>query len=240
MSFIPSAGFTRNPMTKDNAKIVEILSRAEETLKTARHGLDDLANADRSRRFTGLRNLIVFGRSFTWVLQNLRSVIPASFDEWYKPEQENMVKDPLMRYFIDARNELEKQGKLSVATSAAIHSFSPYTDMKKFGTPPIGAKSFFVGDSLGGTGWEVELANGRTEKYYVALPNSIGEVKQHFVNFPEAKAPELAGKSIDVICALYLERLDALLERARQYFLHEQPREKIGSKRLPPYLRVVK
>jgi hypothetical protein len=227
-------------MTKDNAKIAEILRRAEETLKTARHGLDDLVNEDKSRRFTGLRNLIVFGRSFTWVLQNLRSAIPESFDEWYKPEQEKMVMDPLMRYFIDARNELEKQGKLSVATNATIHSFSPHTDMKKFGRPPVGATSFFIGDSLGGTGWEVELADGKSEKYYVALLDSIGEVTQHFVNFPEAKAPELAGKSVDVICTLYLERLDALLERARHNFLDEQPREKIGSKQLPSYLRVVK
>lgn len=220
--------------------IVDVLRRAEETLKTARHGLDDLLSSDRSHRFTGLRNLIVFGRSFTWVLQNLRSVIPEQFDRWYAPEQANLAKDPLMRYFVEARNELEKQGKLSVTTNAVVHSFSPQTDMKKFGPPPIGAKSFFIGDPLGGTGWEVELADGKIEKYYVALPNSIGEVTQHFANFPEAKAPELAGKTVEELCILYLNRLDALLDKARNHFLHEPPRESMGSKRLPSYLRIVK
>lgn len=151
-----------------------------------------------------------------------------------------MSADPLMRYFVDARNELEKQGKLSVATSTRIHAFSPDTDMRKFGPPPSGAKSFFIGDQLGGTGWEVEFADGKTERYYVALPTSIGEVTQHFSNFPESKAPELAGRSIEDLCSMYLDRLDALFDNARQQFLGEPPREAVGARRLPSYLRVVK
>jgi hypothetical protein len=222
------------------AEISSVLRRAEDTLKTARHGLEDLLGTERDRRFTGLRNLIVFGRSFTWVLQNLRSIVPDDFERWYAPEQSKMSADPLMRYFVDARNELEKQGKLSVSTHAYVQSFSPRTDMKKFGAPPIGAKSFFIGDQLGGTGWEVELADGRTEKYYVALPLSIGEVTQHFSNFPEAKAPELAARSIEDLCAMYLDRLDALLDRARNQFLGEPSRDAVSGKRLPSYLRVVK
>lgn len=227
-------------MTQDAVAISEILRRAEDTLRTARHGFDDLTGADRSRRFTGLRNLIVFGRSFTWVLQNLRSVVPDRFDSWYEPERQRMASDPLMRYFVDARNELEKQGKLNVATKISIHSFSPSGDMKKFGTPPAGAKGFFIGDQNGGTGWEVELADGKTEKFYVALPETVGDVTQHFSSFPEAKAPELAGKTVEALCALYLDRLDDLLDRARDHFLNVPKRTASGGKRLPSYLRVVK
>lgn len=154
------------------AEVEAILQRVEDTLETARHGLSDLLNPSRSRRNTGLRNLITFGRSVSFVIQNLRGVEGLNFDAWYQPHQDAMKADPLMRYFVDARNELEKQGRLSVATSAHVRSFSS-SDMQKFGRPPVGAKAFFIGDHLGGSGWEVELADGTTEKYYVELPSSI-------------------------------------------------------------------
>jgi hypothetical protein len=187
----------------------------------------------RNRRMSGLRNLIVFGRSVTFVLQNLRSVIPEEFDVWYGPHQEALRNDPLMRYFVEARNELEKQGKLNVATSAFIRSFSS-DDIKKFGRPPVGATSFFIGDQLGGTGWEVELAGGTKEKYYVELPVSIGEVKQHFANLPLAKAPELREATVEELCQRYLEKLAQIVALARQTFLGEVPSAKAS------HLRVVK
>ncbi len=223
----------------DRFKDIEaIIQRATETLQTAKHGYEDLIGKNKNRKFSGLRNLIVFGRSVTWVLQNLRSVIKEEFEHWYEPEQEKMKNDPLMRYFVSARNELEKQGKLSVATSARIHSFST-GDIGKFGPPPPGAKSFFIGDQFAGTGWEVEMPGGTEEKYYVELPAEIGEVTQHFINFPEAEAPGLKGKSVEELCEIYLSRLEMLLDGAREQFL-EQKTQKIRGKRLPPYPKVIK
>jgi len=43
-----------------------------------------------------------------------------------------------------------------------------------FGPQPPGATSFFIGDELGGTGWEVSQPDGSTEKYYIDLPEEIG------------------------------------------------------------------
>jgi hypothetical protein len=133
------------------AKSKAILTRAEETLQTARFGYQDLIGPERQRRVSGLRNLIVFGRAVTFVIQNLRSVLGDSFDQWYAPEQEAMKLDPLMRYFVEARNAIEKQGRINLTTSATIHSFST-SDLSRFGTPPPGAQGFFIGDQLGGTG----------------------------------------------------------------------------------------
>ena len=39
--------------------------------------------------------------------------------------------------------------------------------------PPLGARVFFIGDHLGGSGWEVELPDGSTGNYYVQLPESM-------------------------------------------------------------------
>ncbi|WP_076604359.1 hypothetical protein [Aromatoleum tolulyticum] len=225
-------------MSATGNDIATVLKRVEETLETAKQGLADLIDPSRSRRYTGLRNLITFGRSATFVMQNLRGIEGLDFDSWYTPHQEAMKNDPLMRYFIDARNELEKQGKLSVSTCTHIKSFST-GDIRKFGRPPVGAKSFFIGDHLGGTGWEVELADGRIEKYYVELPSSIGEVTQQFANFPVAKAPEFANHSVEELCSMYLEKLDALVLAAKTQFLpqREAPRPPAKSR---GHLRVVK
>jgi hypothetical protein len=225
-------------MSAEKSEVKAILQRVEETLETAKHGLSDLLEPSRSRRNTGLRNLITFGRSVTFVIQNLRGVKELDFDSWYQAHQDAMKADPLMRYFVDARNELEKQGKLSVATSAHLKSFSP-SDLRKFGRPPVGAKTFFIGDHLGGTGWEVEIADGTTEKYYVELPSSIGEVKQHFTNFPVAKAPELANHSVEELCTMYIAKLEKLVAEAKSHFLGApEPPKTVARSRA--HLRVVK
>jgi hypothetical protein len=224
-------------MSKKNKDIETIIRRAEETLETARHGFDDLTSSNKTRRSIGLRNLIVFGRSVTFVLQNLRSVIEEDFDSWYKQEQEKMREDPLMRYFVEARNILEKRGQLNIALKGRVKFTDD--DIRKLGPGPPGTTGFFIGDKYGGTGWEVKMPDGTTEKYYIDLPPEIGEMKQVFSNFPEAEAPEFENKSIEEICEIYLKRLEVLLNDARKQFLEQTPEKKKG-KRLPPYLKVIK
>ena len=226
-------------MTDASREAEAILRRAEETLVTARHGFEDLTGPSRSRRMTGLRNLIVFGRSVTWVLQNLKTPLGCHFEQWYEAKQAEMKADALMRYFVEARNNLEKQGRVPVSTQAHIHSFSS-GDISKFGPPPAGAIGFFIADQLGGSGWEVELPDGSKQKYYVELPTEVAEVRQHFVGLPEALEPELRGKPVEELCELYLARLDTLLDQARQEFLGADPRQRQGGRVLPSYLRVVK
>ncbi|MNR60708.1 hypothetical protein D3C85_1822610 [compost metagenome] len=63
------------------------------------------------------------------------------------------------------------------------------------------------------------MADGRTEKYYVELPSSIGEVKWQFSNFPPADDPELAKRDIEDLCTLYIAKLAELVAQARKNFL---------------------
>jgi hypothetical protein len=84
-------------VTDTKSEAEAILRRAEETLATARHGLDDLTGPSRTRRMTGLRNLIVFGRSVTWVLQNLKTPLGARFEQWYEARQAEMKSDALRK-----------------------------------------------------------------------------------------------------------------------------------------------
>lgn len=148
-----------------------------------------------------------------------------------------MKADVLMKYFVTLRNEILKQGKLPVSTSATIN-INP-GDMSKLGSPPPGAKGFFIGDQAGGSGWEIELPDGSKEKYYVEIPESMAKVQQHFSELPVPEDDELKKKSIDELCAYYLDKLENILDSARKTFLGSEAK-KVGGRRLPPYMRVIK
>lgn len=217
-------------------EIEAIIQKAEETLKTAQFGFDDLS--DKKRRTSGLRNLIVFGRSVTFVIQNLKTPVgEEDFTNWYSPIQDSLKSDVVMKYFVTLRNEILKQGKLPITTSATIN-INP-GDMSKLGTPPPGANGFFIGDQLGGSGWIIELPDGTKEHYYVELPTSMADVKQHFSELPVPEDHELKQKPIEELCEAYLSKLGNIIDSAREKFLGKKV-QKVGKVRLPHYMTVVK
>lgn len=222
----------------DARRAVEIFSRIDETMAVARLGYEDLTGESRQRRMVGLRNLIVFGRSVTFVIQNLKSAVGETrFDEWYMPIQEELKADPVMKYFVTLRNDLEKKGRLPVAVSAHIHRLS-FEDLNKLPRPP-GATSLFIGDSQGGSGWEIEFADGSKERYYIELPASVAEVRQYFHELPVPDDHELKNRSIQDLAHYFLMRLDKVVESARLEFLDEVARI-VNGRRLPSYISVVK
>jgi hypothetical protein len=195
----------------------EILKRCDETLATARFGLEDIKSSP-ERRLAGLRNLVVFGRAITNVLQNLRSTEP-DFDKWYEPFQKEMENDPLMKYFYRLRSEILKQGNLGTGSYAHIRAFHFPQDLQKVGPPPPNAKSFFIGDQLGGSGWEVIMDDGSVTKYYVDLPGEIGRAGLHLPEAPdEHLGDKLDNKDIEHLGALYLDYLKRLVEQAKSKF----------------------
>jgi hypothetical protein len=217
-------------------EIEAIIQKAEDTLQTAKFGFEDLSN--KRRRTSGLRNLIVFGRSVTFVIQNLKTPVGENeFISWYSPIQENLKSDVVMKYFVTLRNEILKQGKLPISTSVSLN-INP-GDMAKLGTPPPGANGFFIGDQLGGSGWVIELPDGTKEHYYVDLPLSMADVKQHFSELPVPEEDGLKQKSIEELCTSYLSKLEGIIDSAREQFLGQKV-QKIGKVRLPHYMTVVK
>ena|SRR3990172_13344016 len=196
----------------------EVLNRCEETLATARFGLEDIKQFP-ERRLAGLRNLIVFGRAVTNILQNLRST-ETGFDDWYTPLKEEMERDPLLKYFYRLRTEILKRGSLNVGSYAHISSFQYPQDLKKLGPPPPNTKSFFIGDQLGGSGWEVVMEDGSAVKYYVDLPGDIGQAGLHLPEAPqEHLGQRLENKDIGYLAELYLRYLEDLVNNAKQVFM---------------------
>ncbi|HEX73882.1 MAG TPA: hypothetical protein G4N93_01870 [Dehalococcoidia bacterium] len=196
----------------------DILKSAEETLKTAEYGFEDLMKGTRERKLPALRSLIVFARATTNVLQNLRSTEP-DFDEWYKKYKMEMESDPLIKYFYELRSKILKKGLLQTSTHAYVRHFDFPADMSRFGPPPPNVKGFFIGDNLGGSGWEIQLPNGSIEKYYVELPSDIGSVSLHFPEPPKFHlGQEIKDTSIETLSRMYLDYLCRLVRAATDRF----------------------
>ena len=85
--------------------------------------------------------------------------------------------------------------------------------MQKYQAPP-GAKGFFMGDNLGGCGWEVEIDEGVTEKYYVAVPDNIEglemNINVHLLDVPE----ELKEHNIQELSEHYIGYLGKLVDES--------------------------
>jgi hypothetical protein len=202
-----------------NSKTIDILKRAEDTLDTAKLGLRLLTGEAPENRFPGLRNVVVFGRAVTNVLQNLRSIEPG-FNDWYECHKAEMKTDDLMRYFYSLRSEILKKGILNVSTQFHIHSLRLPEDMARFGPPPANARGFFIGDNLGGSGWEVELPDGSTEKYYVQFPREMVSTSFHFPDSPTSHfGRELRESRIEVLSKMYIDYLQQLIQSAKQRFI---------------------
>jgi hypothetical protein len=194
------------------ATVVEVIRGAEERLETARFGLEDMRTRP-NRAQSGLRNAVVFGRTVTFALQNLRNIV-SEFDAWYSVKQEELKTDPLMKYFSDLRTEIEKTVNRHTATSIHINSFLE-SDLQRFKPAPPGATSFFIGDQSGGSGWEVKRADGNIDKYYVDLQPDIGQVTVHLVTAP----PEFRHFPAEKLVGLYLDRLHEVIVEAKAHFM---------------------
>ena len=196
----------------------QILIEAMQTLETTQFGLRAMQRGGPSDLMPGFRNVAVFGRAVTNVLQNLRSTEP-DFDDWYAPYVEEMKQDPLLRRFYELRTQILKVGTVSTRASTYISSFEFPRDMSRLGPPPPGATTFFIGDSAGGSGWEVPRPDGTTEKYYVELPIDIGSTSIHLSDPPEKHLGEpVRSSNIVSLSVAYVHYLEGLLAAARKRF----------------------
>jgi hypothetical protein len=197
-------------MVRSKRRIIE---SAEELLRSARrHAADYDTQGD--RKITGLYASISSGRSVTWALQNLRSVVD-DFDEWYVPLQEEMRADPLARWFVELRNQIEKRGELQIeAIEGGFQGVSTGT-IHAHHTPPEGATASVV-DRYGRFYWIVERPSGIEEHVY--LDNVVG-LRSTMPRIIIKDSPER--EDVGVLLRRWLDSLETLVAKARKRFLSE-------------------
>jgi len=74
-----------------------------------------------------LHSCIQTMRSVTFVLQSNKRNL-TNFEEWYAPQQENMRRDIILRWLVEARNHIEKQGDLETFSQIRADIIASYFD----------------------------------------------------------------------------------------------------------------
>ncbi|CAO3426590.1 hypothetical protein [Azospirillum argentinense] len=162
---------------------------------------------------------MVYGRSVTFVLQNLRGKTNPDFDEWYKRKQEVMKQDPFLKSFVELRNLIEKRGQLLSSGSAQLHRFDPSLMAEVRKTKPANAVGFFIGDRLGGSGWEIKSPDGTESVVYIDLPDNVfsGDILLQVDTSSHLGNPISDVSSVN-ICRTYYSFLVSLVGEAKRTF----------------------
>lgn len=196
----------------------QILENTNSIMKTAELGYSLLTKDSPKNRLSGLMNLVVFGRAVTSALQKLRGIEP-TFDEWYKRYVDQMREDPLLKYFYNLRSTILKEGIVRVGSHVHIKHLNN-SDFARIPPPPsfVKVESFFMGDNLGGCGYQVLLPDGNTEKYYVDIPTEIVKVNLVFPDAPKLHLGKIVEPSVESMSRLYLDYLQKMVVDANSRF----------------------
>ncbi|WP_183097397.1 hypothetical protein [Nocardioides pelophilus] len=93
-----------------NASAMAVVAEAESVLRAARDAVHQVEHCARpGQQLAHIRSAVVDIRRVTFVLQTLSSRVDG-FDDWYHGVQVTLRADPLMRYFVELRNDIEKRG----------------------------------------------------------------------------------------------------------------------------------
>jgi len=87
---------------------------------------------------TNVNALISGLRTVTWVLQATFKHV-AGFEDWYARKREEMGTDPLMRWAVEARNQIEKVGDLDLNSTARVSVIASWDlpPAYEFEVPPL-------------------------------------------------------------------------------------------------------
>jgi hypothetical protein len=195
----------------------EVLAKAQEMFRAAECGLQDLIKGSPFRKETGFKDLVVYGRAVTNVLQNLRNETNA-FDEWYLPYQQEMNSDPLMKYFYKLRSKILKEGDSeSRLEDTEIKELRLAEDILAY--RPEGAERYSVG--FRGVCWLVEREDGSVERHFVDLPTSAIDSKamSTSTDLPSSHLGKtIEDCSIENLSILYIDYLRRVVLSAQERF----------------------
>lgn len=170
------------------------------------------------RQMAGFRNVVIFGSVVKRVLQDLPSD-GAEFDKWYKPIRKEFKTSLLMKLFDELLAEIRKKDAAGLGSRARISNFNYPADVPKLGKRPANTRELFMGDHIGGTGWEVEVSPGVLEKYYAILPTAFGTVDDLLSSSAVVQTSKDT-RRIDPakLAEQYISALEKVLRAAEQHF----------------------
>lgn len=194
------------------------LNNIKEAIRELEYEFNLYKNSNNHNKIVHMKNFITRGRSVTFIIQNLKSVVEVeTFNNWYIPWQNKMKQNEILKVLVTMRNEIEKQGKIETSVGVYIEKLD--SNDIDLSNPPSNAVSYFIGDQIGGSGWEIELEDGCKEKIYVDLPGGINVDINLNISELESTAQKLGinGTTQDIL-EYYLEFLKEISSDAIDTF----------------------
>lgn len=191
----------------------QILHKVDITLQHAETGY---TMAVRGMTSQGMKDLIVYGRAVTNVLQNLRKTEP-DFDHWYQPFRREMESDEMMKFFYKLRSNILKKGEVHVTIKTSIPPFD-LTDIYQRFHKPENATRLVIGSIQSGSYWEIKKPDGTTEKQLldITLEPIISQV---FTNGPKEHLGEnIEGETVVQMAERYLRYLHHIVSEAHRRY----------------------
>jgi hypothetical protein len=202
-----------------HSSLEEALKGATDTLRMAQVALEDFRyGTTQSRRTAGLMNTIVWARNVTQSLHQIRTFKRDQYNEWYEPFHAELEADAGFLYVYDLRNQVLKEAFLGPTVHQMfIHHLN--TNDLPTQNPPPNATGFFVGDKFGGSGWNIVLPDGETEKVYVELPSAVEvDFEVRFVAPTTGKGRPPPDEPINDLLIRYVAYLKKMVEAAYSEF----------------------
>ena len=127
------------------------IAPAERRLRDAFHHWRQLETDyfDPDRFRIALNSFLQEARNVTFILQKNKANV-AGFDTWYAPWQEKMKTDPILRWAVESRNRITKQGDLETESQCLVKFTSDWTDelTHKFKVNPIASAPAIIAHVL--------------------------------------------------------------------------------------------
>jgi hypothetical protein len=166
--------------------------------------------------------VVAWGRVTTATFRKLKAVPGHKVSEWWLPFAEELHNDPEFLYLYDLRNDVEKAGTIGQVSGNVHIKHLDWSELAPLmANPPPYAKGFFMGDQWGGSGWQIELPDGRTEKFYVKIPADIAvsiSISMHFTEATTSQHRPPPERPIEDVLTRYVDYLESILGSAIQAF----------------------
>lgn len=190
-----------------------ILNKVDITLQHAENGYQLVVLGMTSQ---GMKDLIVYGRSVTFVLQNLRKTEP-DFDVWYQPFYKEMESDEMMKFFNKLRSKILKEGEVPVTIEMGFPAID-IKEIKKQHPKPENATRLVIGSNNSGSYWEIKNPDGSLEKRWIDVSFQPILI-QRFKNGPKEHLGEnIEGETVEQMAKRYLKYLRNVVSEAHRRF----------------------
>lgn len=190
-----------------------ILNKVDITLQHAENGYQLVVLGMTSQ---GMKDLIVYGRSVTFVLQNLRKTEP-DFDVWYQPFYKEMESDEMMKFFNKLRSKILKEGEVPVTIEMGFPAID-IKEIKKQHPKPENATRLVIGSNNSGSYWEIKNPDGSLEKRRIDVSFQPILI-QRFKNGPKEHLGEnIEGETVEQMAKRYLKYLRNVVSEAHRRF----------------------